>query len=104
MFRLIIALGVATVLLPAETITGKPDTTKKVENVEVSTYDTFSAAHSIYSDVTSFCDRNEETCITARALATSAVSKVRSGLNQLAQDTHSTHSELDPIKTSSVTK
>ena len=99
MLRLIIALGVAAVLLPAETIT-RSNTT---EMSKVSTYDTFSAAQSLYADVTSFCDRNEEACITGKALVASAVHTIKGSINQIAQEPDQTGS-LDTITTSSVKK
>lgn len=102
MFRLIMALGVAAVLLPAETITDK----KQAETVKVSTYDTFNAAHSLYSDVLSFCDRNEETCITGKAIATNMVHTIRGSLNQFTQEGNivKISPEIDVIRTSTVTK
>ncbi len=102
MFRLIIALGVAAVLLPAETVTGS----KRVEAAKVTTYETFSAAQALYSDVSSFCERNVETCITGKALATNAVTTIRASLNQLAQGQNSPSPslEVDLIKTSAITK
>lgn len=101
MFRLFMALGVAVVLLPAEAITG----TTEVETTQVTTYDTFSAAQSLYSDVSSFCDRNEETCITGKAIAVSAVQKIRGGVQKFTQDNNNTKSEaeIDLVKTSSIT-
>lgn len=106
MFRLIIALGVAAVLLPAETLTEA----EKIETAEVSpqvsTYDAFNAAHSLYADVTSFCERNEETCITGKALATKAVKTISSSLKQLADG--SAHDpakqELDLTQTGTIQK
>lgn len=102
MFRLIIALGVAVVLLPAETITE----TKTTNTVKVTTYDTFSAAQSLYSDISTFCERNEETCITGKAIAVSAVNKIRSGINNFAQEKSAINSsqEIDWVKTSSIEK
>ena len=99
MFRLIIALGVAAVLLPAETIT-KSNT---AETAKVSTYDTFSAAQSLYTDVTSFCNRNEEACITGKAIVASAVHTIKGSINQITQEPDQT-GLLDTIKTSSVKK
>ena len=102
MFRLLMALGVAVVLLPAETITGN----KEVETTKVSTYDAFSAAQSLYSDVSSFCDRNEETCVTGKALAVSAVQKLRGSIQKFAEQDNNIEpqSEIDPVKTSTVVK
>ena len=82
MFRLIIALGVAGLLLPAETVTGSVSGTSE-SRPQVSTYEAFSAAHSLYADITSFCERNEETCLTGKAIALSAAHKITSGLKQI---------------------
>ncbi len=101
MFRLLIALGVAVVLLPAETITGN----KEIEATKVTTYDAFSAAQSLYSDVSSFCDRNQETCVTGKAIAVSAVHKIRGGIQNFTQDSNKTvpEAEIDLVKTASTT-
>ncbi len=106
MFRLIIALGLAAVLLPAETIREKSANQKTVPTAEITTYDTFSAAHSIYSDISSFCERNVETCITGKALAQSAMMTVRGTLSKFTdqQDAGNSSTEVDQIKTSSIQK
>lgn len=82
MFKLIIALGVAGVLLPAETVTDTVSNTAE-KAPQVSTYEAFNAAHSLYTDVTSFCDRNAETCQTGKAIASSAAHKIVSELQQI---------------------
>jgi len=105
MFRLIIALGVAGVLLPAETITGTA-TDSNEATPQVSTYEAFSAAHSLYADITSFCERNVETCQTGKALATNAAHKITSGLKQItSQDVgNNSPSEVDLTHTGAVQK
>ena len=105
MFRLIIALGVAGVLLPAETVTGSVSDTAEVRP-QVSTYEAFSAAHSLYADITSFCERNEETCLTGKAIASSAAHKITSGLKQITpQQNHEKNvSNIDVTHTGAVQK
>lgn len=105
MFRLIIALGVAGVLLPAETITGSASNTVDV-TPQVSTYEAFSAAHSLYADITSFCERNEETCQTGKAIASSAAQKVQSGLQQLTSQSspNESASNIDVTHTGAIQK
>ncbi len=105
MFRLIIALGVAGVLLPAETVTGSTSRTVD-ETPQVSTYEAFSAAHSLYSDITSFCERNEETCQTGKALASNAAQKIQSGLQQLTSPDNSSESvsNIDVTHTGAIQK
>lgn len=105
MFRLIIALGVAGVLLPAETVTGT--TPHKSEAApQVSTYEAFSAAQSLYTDITTFCDRNAETCQTGRAIASSAAHKISNGLKQISSkdSREDTPSSLDLTHTGAVQK
>lgn len=102
MFRLLIALGVAAILLPAETIS-KTDvmTTQKV-----SAYEAYNAAHSLFMDVSTFCERNEETCTTGQALASSAINTVQRKLNGFAssQQDETPSKRLDIIETGAVQK
>jgi len=106
MFRLIIALGVATVLLPAETLTEAGKTETAEVSSQVSTYDAFNAAHSLYADVTSFCERNEETCITGKAIASKAVKTISGSLKQLADGSvdNQAQSQVDLTQTGAVQK
>lgn len=105
MFRLIIALGVAGVLLPAETVTGSTSRTVDV-TPQVSTYEAFSAAHSLYADITSFCERNEATCQTGKAIASSAAQKFKSGLQQITSQDNAGESiaNIDVTHTGAVQK
>lgn len=105
MFKLIIALGVAGVLLPAETVTGTISET--AENTpQVSTYEAFSAAHSLYADITSFCERNAETCQTGKAIASNAAHKITSGLKHITsqEKNHKSVHAADMTHTSAVKK
>lgn len=105
MFRLIIALGVAGILLPAETVTDTV-TENSQPAPQVSTYDAFSAAYSLYTDISSFCDRNEATCQTGKAIASTAVHKVTSGLKQITsqQNLEQDNSKVDLTHTGAVKK
>lgn len=105
MFRLIMALGVAGVLLPAETVTGPVSDNAQIVP-QVSTYEAFSAAHSLYTDITSFCERNEATCQTGKAIASSAAYKITSGLKQITsqKNAEESASSVDPTHTGAVQK
>lgn len=102
MFRLIIALGVAGVLMPAETITQSEPT----QHSQIDTFDAFHAAQSLYFDVITFCDRNEKACETGKTIALSATHSLKGGLNQLTQSQPSTEASfnLDNVKTGSIQK
>lgn len=105
MFRLIIALGVAGVLLPAETVTRSTSSTVDA-TPQVSTYEAFNAAHSLYADITSFCERNVETCQTGKAIASSAAQKFKSGLQQITSHDNASESasSVDVTHTGTVQK
>ena len=101
MFRLMVALGVATLLLPTETITQNEEKAP----VEVSALDTFGAAQSVLNDVMTFCERNEETCITGKALATKAAHGLKSTIGQVVQPQSAqpeTAASTDAISTGSI--
>jgi len=109
MFRLIMALAVAGVLLPAETIKQTENSNNThITNVNsntspVSTQETMSAIYSLYADITRFCDRNEETCETGKALSQNALGTVRNTLDNLINDENS-HADIDKTLTGSVEK
>ena len=96
MFRLIMALGIAAVLLPVEVIQDD----RQEPSIKVSNLDTLSAAQSLYQDVMTFCDRNEQACITGKALAMKTLHSVRSGINRQLDTNVPT--DVDPVKTGSV--
>lgn len=105
MFRLIVALGVATILLPAEAVTSIETVQsegKKLEKVEVSTFDALYAVQSLYSDITSFCDRNAETCNTGKNIANNTVDSIRSTIKTAG--VNDTPKPNEQIKTGSVEK
>ena len=105
MFKLIVALGVAVMLLP-EGIAANDEvqTTTGTEAEVVSTYDTLSAANSLYQDLVSFCDRNEEACLTGKALASNAVIYAQNALAALGekQQLNSTPKTIDQVLTGSI--
>ncbi len=105
MFRLIAALGVATMLLPAETFKaedGAKTQTQQVTDIEVSAFDALYAVQSIYTDITSFCDRNAQTCSTGKNIATKAVTNIKQTINTVDKDNKPKVDEQ--IKTGSVEK
>lgn len=83
MFRLALALTLAVMLIPADKI---PDRTNAVQSnaVQVGTFDTLSAAKSVYDDVRGFCQRNQEACATGDALLGQFKDKAYSGLQMIA--------------------
>ena len=86
MFRLVIAICIAVLLMPVD-----PDgvqlqetsTSDATTSQEVSSLDVLSAAQSIYSDVSTFCHRNEETCETAKAFAKKSIVVLASFISDL---------------------
>lgn len=121
MFRLVFALVVAALLLPADVLTTTktetPMLTKSpaqqvVENeteTQVSTYDAFSAVQSLFSDITSFCDRNESTCETGKTIATNAASTIKETVQKLADKQEPSqnppeNAEPDPVSTGTIEK
>ena len=98
-----IALGIAAALWPAETLNNSVATQQQSE---VTTFDALNAAQSLYSDVISFCDRNEETCNTTKAITSNAVNSIKGGLNDLAtkSETASPSLGVDETKTASTPK
>ncbi len=86
MFRLATALFIAAMLLPNSdlgnrtTIIGAGQAT----TIEVSALDGLSAAKSIYDDLSGFCERNHETCVTGKALIGQLETKAREGLVMLS--------------------
>jgi len=79
MFRLALALTLAVMLIPADKI---PDRSNAVQSnaVQVGTFDTLSAAKSVYDDVRGFCQRNQEACATGDALLGQFKDKAYSGM------------------------
>ncbi|MGI9351977.1 MAG: DUF5330 domain-containing protein [Rhizobiaceae bacterium] len=62
MIKLLLAIGLAGVLWPVD----NNNETLGMRGMNISSTDILSAAHSIYEDVGSFCNRNAETCITGQ--------------------------------------
>ena len=100
MFRLLIALGVAYMLLPKQVQQiGDP----AAEPLQISAGDTLSAVQSVYNDVAGFCDRNPETCVTGAAIISELESKARAGLASLGEkNSAGTVETPDEVKTGSV--
>lgn len=110
MFKLMAALLVAGLLLPAEVLTKGIETRDmkpgySLEN-EVSPFQAFNAVNSVFHDVTHFCVRNAEACETGKILASNAFYTVKGKLAQiLAIDSqNNTSSDLDYTKTASIEK
>ena len=70
----------------------------------LSAMDTLSAANSLYQDVTRFCERNEEACITGKMLALNLATQARSALNTIggSKETPQTDMVQDDVVTGSV--
>jgi len=105
MLRLIIALGISFMLFP----TVEKDNTDAISVIDapsvqtpsVSTFDTFSAVNSVIQDISYFCHRNEEACITGNAIITSAHGIAQSTLNELLKgDLKPTQSTVSAINVS----
>lgn len=99
MLRLVIAIGIAMMLMPN-------DENKLAENettIEVSALETLGAAKTVFDDVLQFCERNEEACLTGQTIFTKLGQKARSGFQQFAESRNPEQgSGTDQIKTSSV--
>lgn len=85
MLRLIMALGIIYALNPDikshnEQNVSKTGKTIVTEDIQVTTYDAFSAVNSVIQDLGQFCQRNEEACITGSTILTNAHSAAKSGL------------------------
>lgn len=72
----------------------------------ISTQETFTAATSIYGDVTQFCDRNPQTCDTGRYFAVQFRQKAKAGANMIIAylDDGEVDVDIDPVTTSSLSK
>ena len=105
MLRLIMALGVAAMLMPEDVslnmARGMPEV---AQEMQVSTHDTFSAAYSVYEDLAGFCQRNEETCITGKALAARMANQALATLNAISAESSNTppFQGTDPVVTSGI--
>ena len=107
MFRLIVALGVAAMLIPEDVHFGVPDETPSIANTaQVSTVDTISAAHSLFTDLSQFCMRNEEACLTGQALVINIAHTANSALNAIrhAPAEQTEIADTDQIVTSAVVR
>ena len=105
MFRLIIALGVAFLLLPADLVTEKPEKfSAAVASAEFDSMDTLNAILSTYEDVASFCDRNVETCATGKAMINHAVIVANSSISQFSKtvENEAVSEASDPVTTGSI--
>ena len=78
MIRLATALFIAFMLLPS----ANPG--EQRATIEVSTFDGLSAAKSVYDDLSGFCDRNHETCVTGKLLLDQLEAKARESLGVLS--------------------
>ncbi len=104
MFRLIIALGVATLLLPAEAIqTSNKQQTLSEDTPKVSSYDAYAAVQSLLSDITSFCDRNEETCLTGKSIATNTMNSIQNGIQSISRENTDAEFKQDAEPKDSIT-
>lgn len=115
MYRLILALGVAGLLLPPEALRQTQNVAQEAgvqlsqngtEKQEVTTYDAFSAIHSVYYDVTNICSRNEEACSTAKKIAVNSFLAFKDSVAKLTDDKAEKNIEenLDQTKTSTIQK
>ena len=105
MFRLIIALGIAFLLLPADLVTEKPEEfSAAVASAEFDSMDTLNAILSTYDDVAGFCDRNVETCETGKAMINHAVVVASSSISRLSAGTgnNAAIETTDPLATGSI--
>ena len=99
MLRLIIALVACYVLFPtvegSNSVQPSEVPTPVVETPAVSTFDTLSAASSVIQDVSDFCERNEEACITGSILISNAHKVAKSTLNELFEEGSTRHTSLN---------
>ena len=106
MFKLIIALGVAFLLLPADLVTEKPEDFSAAVALaaEFDSMDTLNAILSTYEDVASFCDRNVETCATGKAMINHAVIVANSSISQFSKtvENEAVSEASDPVTTGSI--
>ncbi|MEM9279951.1 MAG: DUF5330 domain-containing protein [Pseudomonadota bacterium] len=79
MIRLMLAIGLAGALWPID----ENNETLGVRGVEISSIDLFHAANSVYTDVSSFCDRNVETCETGSQIVQSVSSNIMSRIEHV---------------------
>jgi len=90
MLRLILALVVCYVLFPTVEDSKTVDATEGfnlvVNTPTISTFDTLSAVNSVIHDVGSFCERNEEACITGSILISNAHQVAKSTIDELLDE------------------
>lgn len=104
MFRLAMALFAAYLLLPENlrTETGAPATVSENHVAEVAAIDALGAAHSVYADISGFCERNLEACETGKAVASIVVQKVRAGVSEFASTPKPEAAPMDQTLTGSI--
>ena len=104
MFRLAMALFAAYLLLPENlrTETGAPAAMSESHVAEVAAIDALGAAHSVYSDISGFCERNLEACETGKAVASIVVQKVRAGVSEFASGPKGEVAPMDQTLTGSI--
>ena len=111
MLRLIMALGVAFMLLPQDnnlSIQGNAhiaDTSgyPHDDTLQVNSMETLSAAQAVYYDLSNFCDRNQEACLTGTAILNTLEQKARTGLREFSGYIHEKSSnQIDPSATGSI--
>ncbi len=108
MFRLVIAICIAVLLMPVDPdgVQLQNSASDAAPSQEVSSYDVLSAAQSIYTDVSTFCNRNEETCETAKAFAKKSIVVLASFISDLKGNSAESEkqepvSSVDPVTTAS---
>ena len=107
MFRLIFAIGVAAMLLPDHVHLSAPVETQEYATMApVTTFDTLSAAQSLYTDLSEFCDRNEEACVTGQAIVAKLAVTAKTALNSLQGEVPDMPVEAvtDEVVTGSISK
>ena len=106
MLRLIIALGVAFMLLPENHKPLETDSTAapgpQTSAVQVDTFETLSAVNAVYEDMKQFCDRNQEACVTGQAILSQLGTQARKGIKDFSVFLHEqTAEEIDASSTGS---
>lgn len=79
MFKLAFLIVTAVLLLPepSENQSRASDEASMKHTFNVSSTEKLSALYSVYDDLSQFCSRNQETCITGSAVLNNAVGELR---------------------------
>ncbi|PCI04321.1 MAG: hypothetical protein COB78_08350 [Hyphomicrobiales bacterium] len=91
MLRLVFWLCLLIMFIP--TTKGGTD----LSNQQVSTQETFAAAHTIYGDFAQFCVRNPQTCDTGRHYMAQFKEKARTGANMVMAYLEEGKQTADPV-------